>query len=460
MTGRPRRRWAGLLVLGVMGWGEVVGAAPAPRSDAEPSSAPAAPAAAPDPPADAADDADDWDLSRYTADVSEFTEHQGVKLYGFADFTYRRLLVRKDSEWRDVLFRHPSFAVGNLNLYFSSRLSHSWRSLIEVRLMYIPNGTERREADGQLSRFSTRVGDYNDFGRPLRWGGIEIERAWLEYGPAEYLNIVAGQWLTPYGIWNVDHGSPAIIAVNRPFIIGEQLFPERQTGLQLHGKAFIGSSTVGYHATISNGRGTADSHLDFDANKAIGGRLYLRAPAAGELEVGASWYAGKFTDATETPTVVQTPAGLEYDERVTRRSFDELSYGLDVKWTSGGFHWQGEFLVNDVRFEEGHRTPSTQPGAPPGFVADHRRLGAYTLLGYRTELVGLMPYTLLEYYNFGGSGEGPPAYGAAWGVNARPDPGVVLKLQYMTAIFPSAGNDYYLVHDPLRLFEAQVAWVF
>ena len=64
------------------------------------------------------------------------------------------------------------------------------------------------------------------------------------------------------------------------------------------------------------------------------------------------------------------------------------------------------------------------------------------------------------YRCIGGSGEGPPAYGAAWGVNARPDPGVVLKLQYMTAIFPSAGNEYYLVHDPLRLFEAQVAWVF
>jgi hypothetical protein len=67
----------------------------------------------------------------------------------------------------------------------------------------------------------------------LQWGGVEIERAWLEYSAHPLFTIRGGQWLTPYGIWIVDHGSPVIIGVRRPFVVGEALIPERQTGVQI-----------------------------------------------------------------------------------------------------------------------------------------------------------------------------------------------------------------------------------
>src|SRR4051812_35866710 len=49
-----------------------------------------------------------------------------LDLYGFADFTYQRLLIDKDNVWNKTYPSVNSFAVGNFNVYLSSNLGDSW----------------------------------------------------------------------------------------------------------------------------------------------------------------------------------------------------------------------------------------------------------------------------------------------------------------------------------------------
>ena len=65
------------------------------------------------------------------------------------------------------------------------------------------------------------------------------ELCYVEHEFNGLLKLQAGQYLTPYGIWNVDHGSPTIIGIKKPFVVSNELFPEQQTGLQLFGSGFL-----------------------------------------------------------------------------------------------------------------------------------------------------------------------------------------------------------------------------
>jgi hypothetical protein len=214
-----------------------------------------------------------------STDVSEFK----LNFYGFADFTFTQPIGDFT-----LLNAKSTFAVGKLNLYAAADLGDDWRSLTEIRFSYLPNGSAAL-ANPPPPRTDTTANDYTDLSRPVKWGSIIIERAWLEHTFHPALTVRAGQWLTPYGIWNVDHGSPVIVGVRRPYIVGETLFPERQTGLEIYGAWGFGASQIGYHVTLSNGRGPIDSYQDLDNNKALCGRLFWKQETDfGALTLGAS----------------------------------------------------------------------------------------------------------------------------------------------------------------------------
>jgi hypothetical protein len=187
--------------------------------------------------AEAAQPAESASDSFASEDTSEAEGQHRLDLYGFADVTYLRLLVPQSSVWNRFYFPTNSFAVGNFNLYLSSNLGDSWRALGEVRFMYLPNGsTTDNTKTGDINRTDTTVLDYAGFEEPIHWGAIRIERVWVEHEFSTLFKLQVGQFLTPYGIWNVDHGTPAIIGIRAPVAIGDELFPAHQTGVQLYGK--------------------------------------------------------------------------------------------------------------------------------------------------------------------------------------------------------------------------------
>ncbi len=387
------------------------------------------------------------DFSDLEAELNE-ESMAGPKLdiYGFADFTFQQWLEGAPTV-------KPTFAVGNFNVYLATDFGSNWRSLAEVRFLYLPHGSTPPN-DLTAQRLDASVGDYADFQRPIRWGGIEIERVWLEYEADPLLAVRGGQWLSPYGVWNVDHGSPVIIATNRPYIVGEALIPERQTGLQLYGSGYVGEVKLGYHLTLSNGRGPTDAYADLDANKAVGGRLFMHSSSSlGELTLGASAYSGRYTNSVSTFQIGAD--GPLFGVDVTEK-YDEFAYAADLKWLLGGLHVQSEVVAREVTYDDDLR-PADQFGRG-GFVPDYRVWGGYVLVGYRTPLFGLMPYVNAEYYNSGPLGIWGriPAY---WfGVNMRPVPSIVLKAQYLYA--DGTGTPVSGDLDPLSFFTTQAAWSF
>jgi hypothetical protein len=377
-------------------------------------------------------------------------------IYGFADFTWTKFIGLKESEANDWFKPWSSFSVGNLNVYLAGDLGQDWRSLAEIRFLYTPHGVTSLNAAGENERFDGTATDYADLERPIRWGGVEIERAWLEYTPHESLGLRVGQWLSPYGIWNVDHGSPVIISVHRPFVVGEGLIPERQTGLQLYGSFYADATQLGYHLTLSNGRGPIDAYRDLDANKAIGGRLFAKNDSLlGTLTVGVSGYRGKYTDLTGSYGAGPDGA-FQYVQTVTNQ-YEELALAADLKWEYSNALIQGEAMMSDTAYTDDVRPPLPF-SAQPGFTPDNRRWGFYGYGGYRTPWWNTMPFVGGEYY-FIGNHSYVPSTTAFWaGLNVRPIPRVVLKAQYKHVTSGKLPDG----PDPVKynVVEAQAAWSF
>ena len=387
----------------------------------------------------------------------EAEQQRRIDLYGFADLTYTRLLIPESNPWNRIYYPTNSFAVGNFNLYLSSNLGDNWRALGEVRFMYLPNGaTTTNTATGEINRTDTTVLDYAGFEQPIHWGAIRIERVWVEHEFSALFKLQVGAFLTPYGIWNVDHGSPAIVGIRAPLAVVSELFPAHQTGLQLYGNAFFDPFEVGYHVTLSNGRGPVE-YQDFDDDKALGGRLYLKTDAVGSLTVGASAYRGGYYD--RSAKYVVTKNGSVDQEYTTKSKYREFSFGTDVKWQWKRLLVQGEFIMNEARFEDGGRPRVDALKPPQGFQPDYRRWGAYGLIGYRTHILQTMPYAIVQYVYAPNDPVVPPVLGGQVGLNIRPTPAVVLKLELSLTHFSGPGSTG-LGNFPLRFLATQVAWAF
>jgi hypothetical protein len=367
---------------------------------------------------------------------------------GFADFSYYVPFYEPDSLWAGAgLPAHDTFWVGNLNVYLAKPISERCRALAEVRFMYEPNGSFTQ---GATERVDTTAQDHAAVRRPLQLGGIRIERAQVDCELAAWLTVRIGQWLTPYGIWNQDHGSPTIIAIRRPYAVGDELLPEQQTGLMAYGSVARKDLRLGYYLTVSNGRGQTSATEDLDGNKALGGRLELSYGGFGDVTVGASYYRGRFT-ATKAPRVdLGTGKGI-ID---LKSQYDEQSFAFDLRWDFRGLALRSELLYNERRYTSAGR--ATVNGL---LFPDTYRQGGYLLLGYRTPWFGIMPYSYAQHVSL-------PVAPDAWvegvnsyhfGLNVLLSPAMVFKVEYIHATFsesPIPGI------DSLGILEAQISWAF
>ncbi len=423
-----------LLIVGV----GTLGAGPARAQNAP------APAPAKETSPDTGDDA--W--SETAADVSfddtPELDSTALRLYGFADMNHIVPLWSDESLFSSLLERaENSFFVGNLNIYLVKPISPTLRSMVEVRLLFAPNGADH---GGDLDTVRTRYEDVNDFANQHDWGGIQIQRAWVEKDLASYASLRAGYFLTPYGIWNVDHGSPTIIGVRKPYIVGQELFPEFQAGLMLHGHVPIGERRLGYAAYVSNGRGPFQATRDLDEEKAAGGRLSFEGHGFGTWRIGVSGLIDHITDRDDIDS-----EGFESVQVITLQA-DERSFAVDLSWDYRRALFRAEAIYNERVFD-GARTRFGDGQLDP----DYRRGGGYAQIGYRLPWRQVTPYYLFEAYKWGDDPNLDRLTAHSVGINWRPDPELTIKAEYAYATFESP-----LPVDigSLSAVMTQLAWVF
>ncbi|HEY6876478.1 MAG TPA: hypothetical protein VI299_00615 [Polyangiales bacterium] len=381
-------------------------------------------------------------------------------LSGFADFSVF-VPIKPRGFPSFVLGKHTSFYVGNINLYLSKNLSESFRTMAEVRFSYLPNGGYvLRQEEFPL----TNASSFDYVNRSVaHWGGIIMQRVYLEWTLHRLLAVRGGQFLTPYGIWNVDHGSPTYIPVQRPYTILSNLFPERQTGFEFFGRWDASNqSTIGYHLTLSNGTGPISEYRDLDDNKAFGWRLYWEYHGTPTyLRIGTSGYYGRDT-ATINNIIPTANSGARATQTYVTQS-DNLALAADLLLKVGGVHFQVEWVGRQRRYTPEGRTVHGLFGAAAtrGVSADVFDWGTYGIFAYHFPWYNLSPYLTIEYtdtvIDFFLADASFAVLVAHAGISVNPTDTVTFKLEAGQARYP--GGSPFLT-DEINAIQFQAAWAF
>lgn len=364
------------------------------------------------------------DAALTAATAGDAAKDPTFRIYGFIDMGLQKLWATDDPV---TPTRKTTFVLGNVNLYLDFHPASDWSSLVEVRLTNYPTGTDTYGIPG-LGRPYTRVNTTaQDPGNGLgydtvRWGAIVLERAYIQWQHNAKLGLRVGQFLTPYGIWNVDHGTPTLISLYRPSFQANEMFPEHQLGVELFGRfdaVPLPRWSLDYHAYVSNGR--TPGVVAISEDKMVGGRLVASTQRPYPMAFGVSALRGHFLDQQ---------LNVSLDNGTTTRdtvvSYDEYAVGLDASLDLGALRLRGEMALRNKRYGKGEREISWGPGI---YVADGDEADVYALAAYRIANTRFEPYLYAEWYRWP-TPLGEDLVAGSGGLNVYFTPAIQLKLQF------------------------------
>ena len=376
-------------------------------------------------------------------------------MYGFMDAEFQKRLNIKENNvllQESFISERPQLFLGNVNLYLDFTPNEMTRALVELGV----NSADYDEAatlDGYLGTVkfestgdpavdgltqmlegqvnptagTTRVSEGRD---KKEYGGISIERAWVDLSFMENMTLKVGKFITPAGIWNVDHGSPIITTVSQPnqtdFF---PIFPISQTGLMLYGQEYLGDHELVWNAYTSTGRSGDDNYIEEFNDLGAGYKLSFLMDVLDGIRLGTSGYGGtikssdevfhinyNFTaeDAGALATAYGTvlaqggteeqaqgavklafqelmgsatpdPSNFSYPVNVVERAH-EFVWGLEAKVEVEGLTLQGEFNTRKITNDVDNEAATTYQAF-------------YGLLSYSipvSDNISITPYTMFE----------------------------------------------------------------
>jgi hypothetical protein len=280
---------------------------------------------------------------------------------------------------------------------------------------------------------------------------------------------VRGGWfLTPYGNWNEDHGSPVLLAAFTPYLVAYEYVPNQQMGLELFGSRDLAEGlTLEYAGTLSNGRSPQADYRDLSDNKAVGLRLKL-SYQAGDVyaRLGAYGYLGSYTDSTETE-VVKLTSNLTLDPKAnpfigiiynTTDAYNEKALTFDAQVRYKGLRLFSEVAIDDIRYTTAPNLSGQAVlfGAPANvtvYGANHRGYACFGLAGYEFGLgkklwnMKLTPYAGAEIAVPDDTETNENVVAYRFGVNVKPAAFVTAKVEAVRALPQAAAlaGDLWLV---------------
>jgi hypothetical protein len=476
-----------------------------PAADAAPKSAEPAPSLLPKAPSDVAEKLDkqqaqiDALLARAKAQDAQIStlQDQGaasdenatgplrsLSFWGFSDLTFGGMHYDNANALYKIQTPYiPTFFSSGINLYVKSEMTRTLSALVEAQLTYSPNGfvsnwpqqvmvgSTTIATQGNNNRINTSVQEpYSQLNYQL--DGLYIQRAYLEWKPKDWFAVRVGQFLTPFGIWNEDHGSPVLIGIGYPQFMQYNIIPVQQLGVEAFGTIPFGDDFhAEYALTVANSDGPQYDYKDLSSMKALGARLKLvYSHDSFSFRLGGYAYYSHYVDSTEnivvhlTPKLTLDPAyNPEFASSTTvNEAYDESIFTADAEMRLGKLRVLAEYVHQTVIYTAPEQVGAAQSllKAPYGvtlYDPSHYGYGGYVMAAYEIPFhgVSLTPYAGADFVVPSTTQTVRNNHQYRAGLNFKPSPYVTLKAEVARWISdtPAVGSD-------ATSFMSQVAFSF
>lgn len=272
---------------------------------------------------------------------------QRLTFQGFGDVTFRTNQGNGRLESEDSHF----FQLGGLDLFFTSQISD------------------------HISFLSETLFEIGDDGNVL-----DIERLFIKYDIADYLQVAVGRVHTALGYWNQSfhHGSWLQTTIDRPDIYAFEdesgVLPIHAVGIELSGMYDFGSFDLEYTFNIANGRGnivdSVQNISDSNDSKALGLMVTIRPSKFPGLFFGANFYVDDIPEKTDAPV---------------HGEIDEFILGAHAGYLNG--NW--EFLIEGFSLDHDNDNTSAE---------NFNTWGGYAQAAYRFDKI--KPYYRFDIVQF------------------------------------------------------------
>ena len=312
---------------------------------------------------------DSWQMAPYTLGQGLYFPQQGLRIGGYADLHYY-----------DIQNQRATYSFRDISLFATKDIGTRWQFFGELDA-----GNTVDLSSGHASSSDSE---------------LDIERLYLDYHAGQSVSFRFGKFLTPFGEWNLVHADPLTWTVSRP-LTTSAAFARHAAGAMMYGTVPVHGNDLDYwvYADDSTDLGVgqdqdrayssfgADGSVHNNFRRALGGRLMYHL-LGDRLGIGLSV--------------------LDYELQQPRQHY-RLA-GID-------FSWSGRWL--DMTGEAIDRSGGTtgQSGDRGGFLEFEVPLNRHL-------------YAVGRFERYRSAVLDDTATMRTIGLNYRPIPGIVLKLEH------------------------------